>query len=503
MPKTPSATTTARETMMTTKRKSLLSTALTRMNLRDTLIGAQYISAMLVPLMQDASSVADPAEVAAQVMEDVRTSYGFPEQESATRKPFVYHDGLAIIPIHGILINRFNSSWGFVTGYNFVRAQMNAALEDDDVTMIVYDVDSPGGEAVGCFELAEEMRAARDVKPSIAVVDSLAASGGYALASAATRMVCTPSGSVGSIGVYILHLNMKGALDQMGIEATYIEAGEWKTAGNSLEPLSTEVKADLQKSVDKRWGEFVDLVAENRGLSAAAVRDTQARVFRADEALALGLIDDVQSPAEAVSSFLAELGQDDSEDREDDQMATEQKPETISADDRAKIASDAATAAQARIGTILQSPEAVGRTDLANHLAFNTQVSADDAIATMKVSPKAEAEKPEGEDKGKPAGDKDGTADQGGNNDSSPGRTGDSDADDDTGKGDDDKDGQQARGGSRFEQAMGQDGGAGLGAGGGDGPKGEAAERQARIDAICGSQKASTGVSHRKVGADA
>jgi signal peptide peptidase SppA len=495
-PTTPSATTTDREMMMTTKRRGLLSTALTRMNNRDTLIGAPYISAMLVPLMQDAETVESPDAVAQQVMEDVRGAYGFPEQAAATRKPFVYHDGIAIIPVHGILLNRFAYSWGFVTGYNFVRGQMNAALEDDDVTMIVYDVDSPGGEAVGCFELAEEMRASRDVKPSLAVVDSLAASGGYALASAATRMVCTPSGSVGSIGVYILHLNMKGALDQMGIEATYIEAGEWKTAGNSLEPRSDEVKADLQKSVDKRWGEFIDLVAANRGLSATAVRDTQARVFRADEALALGLIDDVQSPAEAVSSFLAELGQDDSEDREDDQMATEQKPETISADDRAKIASDAAAAAQTRIGTILQSPEAVGRTDLANHLAFNTQVSADDAIATMKVSPKAEAEKPADDKDEKPAGDKPGTAPQGGDNDSSPGKTGDSDADDETGKG-------EAKGGSRFEQAMGKDGGAGLGGAGGDEPKGEQAERSARIAAITGAQAASTGIKHRKVGADA
>lgn len=485
------------------KRKGLLSTALTRMNNRDTLIGAPYISAMLVPLMQDAEAVESPEAACQEVMESVRGAYGFPEQDSVARKPFVYHDGMAVIPVHGILLNRFSYSWGFVTGYNFIRSQMNAALEDDDVQLLVFDVDSPGGEAVGCFELAEEMRAARDVKPSIAVVDSLAASGGYALASAATRMVCTPSGSVGSIGVYILHLNMKGALDQMGIEATYIEAGEWKTAGNSLEPLSAEVKADLQKSVDKRWGEFIDLVAENRGLSATQVRDTQARVFRADEALALGLIDDVQSPAEAVSSFLAELGQDDSDDREDDQMATEPKPETISAADREQIAADAAAAAQTRIKGIMTSEEAKGRTAQAEHLAYNTNLSVADATAILATAPKVEDDKPKGDDE-KPAGDKDGTAPQGGDNRSSEGKTGDSDAGDKDGIGGSGND-EGASGQSRFEQAMGQSGGAGLGAGGsGDGePKGEAAERSARIDAICGAQKASTGVNHRKVGAAA
>ncbi len=491
-----------------TKRSGLLSTALTRMNNRDVLIGAAYISAMLVPLLTDAAAVTDADEVATAVMEDVRSSYGYPEQTSSTRKPFIYHDGIAIIPVHGILLNRFSYGWGFATGYNYIRAQMNAALEDDDVTLIVYDVDSPGGEAVGCFELAEEMRAARDKKPSIAVVDSLAASGGYALASAATRMVCTPSGSVGSIGVYILHLNMQGALQQAGIEATYIEAGEWKTAGNSMEPLSDDVKADMQKSVDKRWGEFIDLVAVNRGISADTVRDTQARVFRADEALALGLIDAVQSPAEAVNSFLAELGEADTDDREDDDMATEQaKPETISADDRAKIASDAATAAQTRIGAILQHPEAVGREPLAQHLAFNTQQTLDECAATLKVSPKVEAEKPADDKDGKekPAGDKDGAADQGGNNDSSPGRKGDSDAGDKDGvggSGNDEGSGSQARGGSRFEQAMDKSGGAGVGAGGeggGDQPTGEQAERKTRIDAMLGAQTGVTGRQPRKV----
>ena len=211
------------------------------------------------------------------------------------RKPFIYSDGMAIIPIHGALLNRFGGSWGFVTGYQAIRRQMNAALEDDDVQILVFDVDSPGGETAGCFELAEEIRASREIKPSISVVDSLAASAGYALASSATRMVATPSSKIGSIGVYIMHVDFSGALDQAGIQITYVEApkGGMKTAGSPNRKLDKRAEEYLQAFVDKSYEEFVSLVSENRGLEDGIIRDTEARVIRADEALAIGLIDEV------------------------------------------------------------------------------------------------------------------------------------------------------------------------------------------------------------------
>ena len=241
------------------------------------------------------------------------------------RKPFIYTDGLAIIPIHGALLNRFGGSWGFVTGYQAIRRQMNAALEDEDVQLIVFDVDSPGGETAGCFELAEEIRASREIKPSIAVVDSLAASAGYALASSATRMVATPSSKIGSIGVFIMHVDFTGALDQAGIQISYIEApkGGMKTAGSAYRRMDKRTAEYLQAFVDASYDEFVSLVSINRGLEDAAIRETEARVFRADEALALRLIDEVKTPSEAVSSFVAELADDEPNEEEDEEMKTQ------------------------------------------------------------------------------------------------------------------------------------------------------------------------------------
>lgn len=300
--------------------------ALSRINGREAFVLPDTADLFVSNLTQFAR--ADPEKAGAleaSARESVEFCYSVSPAGDVPRKPFIYADGMAIIPIHGALINRFGGSWGFVTGYQAIRRQMNAALEDEDVKLIVFDVDSPGGETAGCFELAEEMRASREIKPSIAVVDSLSASAGYALASAATKMVATPSSKIGSIGVYIMHVDFTGALDQAGIEITYIEApkGGMKTAGSAYRKMDKRTADYLQAFVDASYEEFVAMIVANRGLEDAAIRETEARVFRADEALALGLIDEVKTPSEAVSTFVAELADDEPNESEDEDMKTQ------------------------------------------------------------------------------------------------------------------------------------------------------------------------------------
>lgn len=302
--------------------------ALSRVNLRDSAVMPQTVDQFISNLAQFAAT--DQAKAPAfedAVFASLESAYGFDRSSSDDRKPFVYQDGFAIIPIHGALLNRFGGSWGFVTGYQAIRRQLNAALDDEDVKMIVFDVDSPGGEAAGCFELAEEIRESRTVKPSIAVVDALSASAGYALASASTQMAATPSSKIGSIGVVAMHIDLSGALDQAGIKITLIEAPKdgMKTAGSPFRPLDGESEKYFQSFTDATYDDFVKLIVENRGLSDEIVRQTDARVFRADEALAIGLIDAVKTPSEAVSSFLAELADDDPTEGEDEDMRI-QKP---------------------------------------------------------------------------------------------------------------------------------------------------------------------------------
>lgn len=448
--------------------RSMTQKLLGRMVNSETLLDPAKGEQIIASLLGDAEAVGDPSEAQALARADLAAAWGYQDREEG-RKPFIYNDGVAIIPIHGVLVNRFAYSFGWITGYDFIRAQRNAAVADPDVQLIAYDYDSPGGEAAGCAELAQEMYDGRNDKPNIGIVNSLAASGGMWLATSNSRLVAAPSSSVGSIGVYILHMAMAGMLEQFGLDPTFIQAGKYKTAGNQFMALDRKGREYLQGMVDERYEEFTAAVAEFRGLDIQVVKDTEARIIRPKEALALGLIDDVMLPSKAVSDFLAELGNPEppvTDDEEEEAMAE------ISSEDRAKIAGEV----KARIKGITTHEEAKGRTALAEHLAHDTDLDEQAAVAILKASPKAEAEKP-AEDEPK----KDEPKDEPKKDESK----------------DDEPKKDEAKGKSHFENAMDQSKHPNVGEdqSGGDGDK-----TSSNVNAILADQAAATGRDYRRKG---
>lgn len=358
-----------------------------RMNLRESLFSGQFAASMAADLFQLSS--ADPkAEQtkAEQARVQLMDAYGFSATEQ--RKPFAFAGGVAVIPVHGSLINRFGASWGYVTGYNFIRAQLNAALADDEVKAIVFDCNSYGGEVVGCFELADEIYAAREKKPLTAVVDANCYSACYAIASSAHRVVVIPSGGAGSIGAYAMHISIEKALEKFGVSVELIHSGEHKVDGNPFQDLPENVRADIQSGVNKTRSTFVSLVARNRGLDEKVVRDTEAACYRADEALALGLIDAVATPTQAIAALLTELSGSD-ENQENDMSDENAAPGGKAPENASAGAVDAAAerkAEQERCKGILNCEEAKGNPALANHLAFETSMSVDDAKKTLAAA---------------------------------------------------------------------------------------------------------------------
>lgn len=343
---------------------------------------------------------------------EILAGYGFQPVEQS--KPFAYADGVAIIPIHGMLINRMSWSYSFATGYDFIRSQMNAALSDDDVKLIVYDINSSGGLASGCAELSAEIFASRETKPSLSVVDARCYSAAYFLGSAASRVVVTPSGGVGSIGCVAMHVDFSVALEHEGIKVTFIFEGDEKVDGNSYEPLSNRAKDSIKRDVTYHYGLFVEAVARQRGLSEDEVRATEARCYLPPEALELGLIDGVQTPIDAVAEFFNDLTSDSDDAEDDDIMDTKQQnggtsgaatPPAFTLEDVARVAAEAATTAataastaaiaaafaqrdeaQSRGNSIRALPEAKGKEKLADHLASNTSMSIDDAKAVLTAA---------------------------------------------------------------------------------------------------------------------
>lgn len=369
--------------------------ALSRMHLREQAIAEQYQPAFAADMQQLAK--ADPEienEKFLARRSDMCEAFGFTRTQQ--EKPFAFANGVAIIPVSGTLINRFGGSWGgYITGYNFIRRLHNAAIMDDDVKMIIHDHNSNGGEAAGCFELSDDIYASRGKKPILAVVDSNCYSASYALASAADKIIVTPSGGVGSIGVVAMHVDMSKMLEDVGVKITFIHSGEHKVDGNPYEALSPEVKKDIQKGVDKSRAVFVKTVARNRGLDEKVVHDTEARTYRAEDALALGLIDAIAPPSSAVQAYLDES---EASDDSQPQLKTESHmtitPEQLAAAEKAageKASADARTAEKARMSGILGCEEAKGREPLANHLAMNTDMSLDAAKGILAASPTAAA----------------------------------------------------------------------------------------------------------------
>lgn len=351
-------------------------------------------------------SAADgPTEVArvAEARVELCAAYGF--ESSDTRKPFAFASGIAIIPIHGSLINRFGQSWGFITGYNFIRSQLAHALADDDVVGIVLDCNSYGGEAAGCFETANEVFNARGTKPILAVIDSNCYSACYAIASAADRIVITPTGGAGSIGVAAMHMSMEKMLEDYGIKVTLIYSGDHKVDGNPYENLPEKVRTDIQRGVHATRDVFVTQVARNRGLDESVVRGTEAAIYRANDAVSIGLVDEVVTPQQAVTALLSELSgspetlENDMPGEEDTNAAAPVATTTMSAEDKQAII----TAERERCSAITGSEEGLANPKLANHLAFNTQLSVDEAKATLSAAGAAPAAPAAAAEPAKPA----------------------------------------------------------------------------------------------------
>lgn len=228
-----------------------------------------------------------------------------PDPQAAVRGRLSTTGGVAVIPLRGMITPRgsfLSVLFGGGGGLEAFRSAFREALASDEVGSILLDIDSPGGSTDLCDETAAEIRAARGTKPITAIANTDAASAAYYIASQADEVVVTPSGEVGSIGVFMLHWDESALNEQIGIEPTYISAGRYKIEGNPDEPLSDEAKAAFQQTVDEFYEMFVAAVAAGRGVDPEAVRSGfgEGRMVTAERAVALGMADRVATYEQTV-----------------------------------------------------------------------------------------------------------------------------------------------------------------------------------------------------------
>ena len=263
---------------------------------------AEIIVAALAPRL--GVSELRGADGAMFALADIETPMGPPVRRT---EGYDVIGGVAVIEVRGTLVQRNGGSlrpYSGMTGYDGIRENLDAAVHDPEVRAIAFDIDSPGGEVAGCFDLVDAIAEAREIKTLWAILDEHAYSAAYAIASACNHITVPRTGGAGSIGVITMHADISKALSGAGIKVTIITHGARKADGASEIPLSDEARDRIQTDIDTLGELFIDTVAQNRALAPSKVRDMQAGTFLGEKAVAAGLADDVAAPDVALAALL-------------------------------------------------------------------------------------------------------------------------------------------------------------------------------------------------------
>jgi protease-4 len=181
--------------------------------------------------------------------------------------------------------------------------------DDPSIRAVVVRIQSPGGVVGPTQEIHDAIQRLRSRgKPVVASMGSVAASGGYYLAAAATRIVANPGTLTGSIGVILQLAEIEGLLRKVGVRYEIIKSGRFKDAGSFARPMTSEERAVLQAVLDDMHDQFVTAVAEGRRLSKDRARAlADGRVYSGRMAKEAGLVDALGGLDEAIR-LAAELG---------------------------------------------------------------------------------------------------------------------------------------------------------------------------------------------------
>ena len=195
-----------------------------------------------------------------------------------------------------------------------VREELRKAEDDERVKALIVRINSPGGTITASDILYHELLAfkARKKVPLIAVIMDVGASGGYYAALAADTIVVNPTTITGSIGVVMVTVNAQGLLEKIGVAPLAIKSGPMKDAGSPFRSLTEPERAVFQGIIDEMHGRFVGLIAQSRKMPEDRVRGfADGRVYTADQALKLGLVDRVGYLEDVVALAKEQAGLDE------------------------------------------------------------------------------------------------------------------------------------------------------------------------------------------------
>jgi protease-4 len=192
-----------------------------------------------------------------------------------------FGDKIAIVEVKGVIAQ----SSGIIE-------ELQQYLDDKDVKAIILRIDSPGGGVGPSQEIYREVMKIRPKKKVVTSMGSVAASGGYYIASASDLIVANPGTITGSIGVIMQFSNFEELLKKIGIKGVVLKSGEHKDIGSPFREMTPEEKKIMQEVLDNVHQQFIQAVADGRKLDRAKVAEiADGRIMTGEQAKNLGLVD--------------------------------------------------------------------------------------------------------------------------------------------------------------------------------------------------------------------
>jgi protease-4 len=221
-------------------------------------------------------------------------------------EPVATGPAVAVIRLNGVISSGSDSfsSAGITPG--LVENLLAQAASNPDVKAVVLHINSPGGSVVASNQIYHMLKDFE--KPIVVWMDETAASGGYYIACGTDYVIAHPDTLTGSIGVISQFINAEDLLEEIGVDVVVITTGPRKDTGSLFRDMTEEELAYWQTIIDEVYEEFVDIVAEERGLPEETVRElADGSVYTGRQALEAGLVDAVGLPQDAIAKA-AELG---------------------------------------------------------------------------------------------------------------------------------------------------------------------------------------------------
>jgi len=186
-----------------------------------------------------------------------------------------------------------------------VREELQKAEDDDEVRALIVRINSPGGTITASDLIYREIEVfkTRRKVPVITIMMDVAASGGYYAALAGDTIMALPTTVTGSIGVVMLTVNAQGLMEKIGVAPLAIKSGAMKDAGSPFRPLTEPERAVFQSVIDQMYARFVSLIVRSRKMPEEKVRAAaDGRIYTAEQAKALGLVDEIGYMDDAVAA---------------------------------------------------------------------------------------------------------------------------------------------------------------------------------------------------------